>query len=120
MSSVKVNKNSKDYKCLLFLSQPLMMNIRNLASKENLGVKFKKGLWANFRLKLWFKMCPDTELFSVRIFVCSVQMQEKYGPEITLYLTLFTQFVRRCSSRCFPMNIAKFLRTAFLSNTTSN
>ena len=34
------NKKSRDYKRLLFLSYPLMMNMRNQGSKENLGIKF--------------------------------------------------------------------------------
>ena len=33
--------------------------------------------------------CPNTELFLVRIFLYSVRIQEKNGPEITPYLDTF-------------------------------
>ena len=43
-----------------------MMNIRNLGSKESLGVKFKDGIYAEFSLKLWreseWYFCNITEL----------------------------------------------------------
>ena len=32
-----------------------MMNIQNLGSKENLGVKFKDGIYTELCLKLWFE-----------------------------------------------------------------
>ena len=32
-----------------------MMNIRNLGSKESLGVKFKESACAKLYLKLWFE-----------------------------------------------------------------
>ena len=50
------NKKSRDYKRLLFLSKPFMMNMRNQGSKENLGVKFKEGIWVfcNINNSEWF------------------------------------------------------------------
>ena len=32
-----------------------MMNIRNLGSKESVGVKFKEGIYTELCLKLWFE-----------------------------------------------------------------
>ena len=32
-----------------------MMNIRNVGSKENVGVKLKEGICAELCLKLWFE-----------------------------------------------------------------
>ena len=46
------NKKSRDYKRLLFLSKPFMMNMRNQGSKENLGAKFKEGIRVKLCLKL--------------------------------------------------------------------
>ena len=50
-----MNKKSRNYKCLLFLSKPFMMNMRNQGSKENLVVKFKEGICVKLCLKLWFE-----------------------------------------------------------------
>ena len=49
------NKKSSDHKRLLFSSKPLMMNIWNQGSKENLGVKFKEGVCVKLCSKLWFE-----------------------------------------------------------------
>ena len=38
-----------------FLSQRLVINIRNVGSKESLGVKFKEGICAKSCVKLWFE-----------------------------------------------------------------
>ena len=42
-----------------------MMIIRNLSSKESMGIKFKDGIWNKLCLKLWFKsdcfFCNMTE-----------------------------------------------------------
>ena len=43
----KNNKVSKGYKHLLFLPQPLMMNIKNLGSKENVGLNVKTAYAPN-------------------------------------------------------------------------
>ena len=56
-----------------------MMNIGNLGSKENVGVKYKDGMCAELCLKLWFERdwyfvillsqdgfeshCPETIIF---------------------------------------------------------
>ena len=65
--SNKCSKKSQDYKSLLFLSQPLMVNIQNLGLIESVGVKFKEGICAKLCLKLWFEsdwyyFCKITQL----------------------------------------------------------
>ena len=50
-----ITQKSRNYKRLLFLSYPLMMNIRNLGSKESVGVNFKQGICAKLCLMLWFE-----------------------------------------------------------------
>ena len=52
---LKWNEKSRDYKRLLFLSKPLMMNVWNLGSKETVGVIFKEGICAKLCLKHWFE-----------------------------------------------------------------
>ena len=37
----KVNKESKDYSGLLFVESPLIINIRTLGSKRNVGLNIK-------------------------------------------------------------------------------
>ena len=49
----KNNKESKSYKRLLFVQ--LMMNMLNLGSKENWGVKSNDKICAKLCLKLWFE-----------------------------------------------------------------
>ena len=56
-NSLKLNKKSRDYKRLLFLSKQLMMNMWNQGSKENRRVKFKEGICICVKLclKFWFE-----------------------------------------------------------------
>ena len=39
----------------LFVYETLMVNIRNLGSKEGFGVKFKNDICTKLCLKLWFE-----------------------------------------------------------------
>ena len=55
LKGLKHNKESKDYKRLFFVEYLLMINIRNLGSKESLGVKFKDSMSTALCLKFRFE-----------------------------------------------------------------
>ena len=121
-----------------------MINIRNLGSKESLGVKFKEGICAKLCLKLCFEsdwyFCNITKSGWNNHFLKSLQKQPyadvqfKIGvfknfpvfPGKHLCWNLFFKknpglqvcsFVKkRLQHRCFFTNIEKFLRTPILKN----
>ena len=98
------------------------MNIRNVGSQESTGLKYIDNICSKFYLKLWFESG-----WYFRIILPS-QDALKCDPEtkISLHIVRSEAAVCRYSSKqvflkilhkCFPVNIAKFLRAAFLEKT---
>ena len=97
-----------------------MMNMQNLGSQESVRVKYIEDIYAKFSLKLWFEsdwyVCNITESRWFKMqsrskvpnnhFIKSVQKQP--------YADIFKIVFLKISRRCFPVNIAKFLRILFL------
>ena len=98
------------------------MNIWNLGSQESIGVKYIDNICSKFCLKLWFE---NDWYFCI---ILPSQDALKCDPEtkISLYKVRSEAAVCRYSSKqvflkishkCFPVNIAKLLRAAFLQKT---
>ena len=99
-----------------------MMNIQNLGSQESVEVKYIDGICAKFCLNVWFK---STGIFVLLLSqVNAIQKQNskqslhKFHLEATMHRFSSKQVFLKFSHRCFPMNIAKFLRTVFLQKTS--
>ena len=117
-----------------------MINTKNLGSKGSVGVKYKDNIYSELCLKLWFEsdwyFCNITEsgLFWKQLsrnkvpnnhFLKSVQKQSYADVPQKSVLKNFATVKHMCWSlfqinlknrlqhRCFPVNIAEFLRTAF-------
>ena len=117
--------------------------MRNIVSKESLEVKYKDSICAELCLKLWFEsdwyFCNITESGCFRKplsrkkvsnnhFVKSVQKQpyadllqnrcfakisQQENTCVGVCVEELQLYVKETQDRCFPVNIAKLLRTAF-------
>ena len=85
-----------------------MMNIRNLGSKESVGVKFKEGIYTELCLKLWFEsnwyFCKITESG----WFWKRRGRKEESPKQLLPKVTSEIAVRRCSSRKVFLEISQY------------
>ena len=101
----KLNKESNEYKRILLLPQPLMMNIHNLGSKENVWVRFKQVIYAELSLKLWFQ--SNWYFCNITKQVLKVTVQ-KESPRQSLPKVTSEAAASRCSSKQVFLEISQY------------
>ena len=88
------------------------MNIRNLGSKESVGVKYKDGICAELCLKLWFEsncnfvILPSQDVVTVNVNIRNLGSKEsvgvKYKDGICAELCLKLWFESNCNFLILP------------------